>query len=173
MKYKRAAFFILLAVVAVLGITRKHYAGVYGVFPGLTKLIGRADVIAVVQILEGTPAATGMGGYAKYNVRVLKTLKGALPQDRMTLNLRPLRFNTAASRARKVVIDLMEDPIFIWIEVDCDTLSAATSRWLERYGDQRFSLTDAVSFEIMKRERLTVAFAFDHHFRIAGYDLLQ
>ena len=31
---------------------------------------------------------------------------------------------------------------------------------------------DAVSFEVMRRNRLTHAFAFDRHFEIAGFELL-
>lgn len=36
-----------------------------------------------------------------------------------------------------------------------------------------FSLSDAVGFEIMRREGLTHAFAFDHHFGIAGFHRLR
>lgn len=50
---------------------------------------------------------------------------------------------------------------------------AALSGWLERFADQRFSLTDAVSFEVMRRQRLTAAFAFDADFRTAGFEPLR
>jgi predicted nucleic acid-binding protein len=40
-----------------------------------------------------------------------------------------------------------------------------------KFADQNFSLVDAVSFEIMRQERLTQAFAFDVHFEVAGYKL--
>lgn len=49
----------------------------------------------------------------------------------------------------------------------------AVARWLVRFPDQRFSLTDAVSFEVMRRERVTHAFAFDKHFETAGFKLLD
>jgi predicted nucleic acid-binding protein len=45
-------------------------------------------------------------------------------------------------------------------------------RWLNRFPDQRFSLIDAVSFEVMRRERLTSAFAFDRQFEVEGFELL-
>ncbi|MBT9171795.1 MAG: 23S rRNA-specific endonuclease VapC20 [Syntrophomonadaceae bacterium] len=40
---------------------------------------------------------------------------------------------------------------------------------LRRYDDQHFSLTDAVSFALMKKTKITDAFAFDVHFAIAGF----
>ena len=76
-------------------------------------------------------------------------------------------------RARRVTFDLVEDVIYSWLNVDIEIVSAATSGWLERFPDQKFSLIDAVSFEIMRRNRLSIAFAYDRHFRIAGFELLQ
>lgn len=40
---------------------------------------------------------------------------------------------------------------------------------LRQYKDQAFSYVDAVSFAVMKRRRIVDAFAFDHHFLIAGF----
>ncbi len=45
------------------------------------------------------------------------------------------------------------------------------SAWLERLRE-RFSLADAVSFEVMSRDGLEQAFAFDRHFRTAGFEML-
>lgn len=42
-------------------------------------------------------------------------------------------------------------------------------QWLERFADQRLSMTDAVSFAVMAAERMTVAITFDHHFDIVGF----
>lgn len=39
-------------------------------------------------------------------------------------------------------------------------------------GRRGLSLVDCISFEIMRRERLHQAFAFDRHFREQGYDLV-
>ena len=41
--------------------------------------------------------------------------------------------------------------------------------WLERYDDQDFSLTDAVSFAVMTERDTPEALALDHHFRTAGF----
>jgi predicted nucleic acid-binding protein len=68
---------------------------------------------------------------------------------------------------------LLEDPQHEWLGVDADTVREARSNWLLRFADQGFSLTDAVSFELMTREKLTHAFAFDRHFEIAGFELLR
>ncbi len=74
--------------------------------------------------------------------------------------------------ARQLIEAVRRDPAYDWREVDLDLLDAAMSEWLERFGDQRFSLTDAVTFALMRRERIKTAFAFDQDFRTAGFTLL-
>lgn len=41
-----------------------------------------------------------------------------------------------------------------------------------RYRDRELSLTDCVSFALLRRRRLDRVFAFDEDFRIAGFELL-
>lgn len=48
-------------------------------------------------------------------------------------------------------------------------LELAALEWLDRFSDQKFSMTDAVSFAVMADLNLKQAFAFDHHFEIAGF----
>jgi len=43
---------------------------------------------------------------------------------------------------------------------------------LQRYADQDFSLTDAVSFAIMRERGIKEVFGFDHHFLIIGFVLV-
>ena len=43
---------------------------------------------------------------------------------------------------------------------------------LDRFSDQDFSLTDAVSFALMRQRDINEAFAFDQHFAIAGFRLV-
>lgn len=74
--------------------------------------------------------------------------------------------------ARESIARLLADPIHHWHEVGSDIVSAATGDWLAKFHDQDFTLTDAVSFEVMRREGLTSAFAFDRHFEVAGFELL-
>jgi predicted nucleic acid-binding protein len=68
---------------------------------------------------------------------------------------------------------LLDDPAYEWVDATVELVSEAKARWLERFRDQAFSLTDAVSFEVMRRMRLTTAYAFDHHFEVAGFALLR
>jgi uncharacterized protein len=44
---------------------------------------------------------------------------------------------------------------------------------LDDFADQDFSYVDAVSFITMRRLRLNTAFAFDHHFTVAGFLLAR
>ena len=77
------------------------------------------------------------------------------------------------SDARRAIDSLLNDPTHQWVAVSAELVAAATSNWLARFADQAFSLTDAVSFEVMRREKLTHAFAFDRHFEVAGFELLR
>lgn len=67
---------------------------------------------------------------------------------------------------------IYSDPLYTIITATRDLESAATDRWLRPYHDHRFSLTDAVSFEVMRTQRIGEALALDHHFEVAGYRLL-
>ncbi len=84
-----------------------------------------------------------------------------------------LLYLRGASVARMAVSRLLEDPLHEWLLVDADLVRAATGNWLLGYEDQSFSLVDAVSFEVMRQGRITEAFAFDHHFEVAGFGLLS
>ncbi|MGQ0641433.1 MAG: type II toxin-antitoxin system VapC family toxin [Gemmatimonadaceae bacterium] len=77
-----------------------------------------------------------------------------------------------AAVARRVIAALLRDPAYEWRDVTVELLRAAVSAWLERFQDQRFSMTDAVTFEIMRSERIGRAFAFDRDFLTAGYELM-
>jgi hypothetical protein len=59
----------------------------------------------------------------------------------------------------------------IW--ADSELTQDAIEHWLRRYRDTAFSLTDAVSFEVMRREHITVAFSYDRDFHTAGFELLN
>lgn len=58
------------------------------------------------------------------------------------------------------------------VYVDEELVTAARARWIDRFADQPFSLCDAVSFEVMRRERITRALSTDQHFAIAGFETL-
>jgi predicted nucleic acid-binding protein len=48
-------------------------------------------------------------------------------------------------------------------------IEAETYSVLRRFSDQPFSYVDGTSFAIMRIRRLQLAFAFDHHFSVAGH----
>jgi predicted nucleic acid-binding protein len=75
--------------------------------------------------------------------------------------------------ARIAVSSLLEDPVHDWLPVSRDLEREAVGRWLARFSDQAVSLIDAVSFEVMRRNKVTHAFTFDRHFVIAGFELLR
>ena len=54
-----------------------------------------------------------------------------------------------------------------------ELIQAAATEWVMRYGDQRFSLCDAVSFEVMRRERVRRVLTLDHHFATAGFEIVR
>jgi predicted nucleic acid-binding protein len=75
--------------------------------------------------------------------------------------------------ARRVVQALQSDRAFEWHDVPTDLVARALEVWIGRFTDQRFSLTDAVTFEVMRREKLSRAFAFDSDFVTAGFRLME
>lgn len=50
--------------------------------------------------------------------------------------------------------------------------AAAVGNWLERFADQDYSFTDAVSFAVMAERDMTDSIALDYHFASAGFRLL-
>lgn len=84
-----------------------------------------------------------------------------------------LLFLRGPAGAHAVLVRLLVDLIHEWREVSSELAREATERWLLRFRDRPFSLVDAVSFELMRREGLDRAFAFDHRFEVAGFTLLR
>lgn len=65
----------------------------------------------------------------------------------------------------------LRDSAFEWHDASADLLTGAVDRWLTHFADQPFSLTDGVTFELMRRERISAAFAYDQPFpAVAGPD---
>lgn len=75
--------------------------------------------------------------------------------------------------ARRVLAAVVADPAFDWRDASAELVRSAIDRWITRFADQRFSLTDAVTFELMAREKISRAFAFDADFVTAGFSLME
>ena len=74
--------------------------------------------------------------------------------------------------AREYLGTIKSDPLVREVYTDAALQSAAISDWLERFADQRFSFTDAVSFAAMADRGIQAACSFDKHFRVAGFEML-
>lgn len=74
--------------------------------------------------------------------------------------------------SHKLAIDFLEklkaSPRILKIYSNED-IEAEAEPILVKYSDQDFSYTEAVSFVIMKRQKIRKAFSFDKHFVIAGF----
>jgi predicted nucleic acid-binding protein len=64
-----------------------------------------------------------------------------------------------------------QDPTHDVVFADRDLERAAVDHWLRRYRDQRLSLADAVSFEVMRSRSIVQVLALDEHFALAGFEL--
>jgi predicted nucleic acid-binding protein len=62
---------------------------------------------------------------------------------------------------------------YLIVPLDDDLINGAISRWLRRFSDKLVSFADAVSFEVMRQERITKALTFDQHFAEAGFKTLK
>jgi hypothetical protein len=57
--------------------------------------------------------------------------------------------------------------------VDEETFRSAIEAWLRPDAESPLSVTDAVSFEVMRREGIDEAFAFDVNFARAGFQVVS
>jgi len=77
-----------------------------------------------------------------------------------------LRRGVAASVQR-----IMANPVIRVIPQSRDLFIAGLQLYTQR-PDKRYSLTDCISIETMRRERLTVALTYDRHFEREGFRAL-
>ncbi|HEX9580114.1 MAG TPA: PIN domain-containing protein [Gemmatimonadales bacterium] len=72
-------------------------------------------------------------------------------------------------RAAEHLQTLKADPLVREYFTDARLQAAAFSDWIHPFADQPFTFTDAVSFAVMRAQRIPGAFTFDRHFKVAGF----
>jgi predicted nucleic acid-binding protein len=75
------------------------------------------------------------------------------------------------SLGAEVIGDLRNDPETEIIPVSSELFSGGLELYTDRT-DKEWSLTDCISFVVMKAYKLTEALTSDHHFRQAGFNVL-
>lgn len=76
------------------------------------------------------------------------------------------------SRAAGHLEALKSDALVEEVFADRDLQASALGDWIRKFDDQLFTLTDAVSFAVMRARRVSAAFTFDRHFSVAGFSTL-
>lgn len=96
--------------------------------------------------------------------------------DRLvTTNLVLAEMQILVSRARdagealRFLDAVYADPSHEVVHVSRELERAAIDRWLRRFADQRLSLADATSFEVMREQRIRQVLTLDAHFALAGF----
>jgi predicted nucleic acid-binding protein len=83
-----------------------------------------------------------------------------------------LLVRTSADTGVRFLDRLYSDPRHEVIWASRDLERAAVDRWLRPFLKVRFSLTDAVSFEVMRLQGVKRAFSYDRHFVAAGFEMV-
>ncbi|HEX4935620.1 MAG TPA: PIN domain-containing protein [Gemmatimonadaceae bacterium] len=111
------------------------------------------------------------------HAEALAAYRGWMEQEipLVTTNLVVAEMQILLSRARgggeavRFLDALAEDPSHQVVYVDARLERTAVDRWLRRFAEQRVSLADAVSFEVMRARRLSHVLTLDAHFAQAGF----
>jgi len=72
------------------------------------------------------------------------------------------------SKAVQVGNNLLRSPSVELIHVDKTIFHEGWS-YFRQHQDKEYSLTDCISFVVMRQRGITTAYAFDHHFAQAGF----
>ncbi len=83
-----------------------------------------------------------------------------------------LLLRRAGIRPALSFVQLVRQPPNLVVQSTADLETRALADWLERFGDQSFSLVDAVSFAVMAERRIRGALTLDRHFAIAGFTMV-
>ena len=104
---------------------------------------------------------------------VLSTGRGFVTTNLVVAEMHLLLMRYRGTKTGLRLLDALEqDPAHEVQYVTRELERHAVDRWLRPYADHMLSLTDAISFEVMRTERIKEALTLDNHFRIAGYRIL-
>jgi len=105
---------------------------------------------------------------------VWKTLSGVrlftsnhVLSETITLLGRRAGYAFAAERAENIYSSAALEVLYSTKEQELEAVQL-----FRKFSDQKVSLTDCVSFVLMKRLRIRTAFTFDRHFLEAGFDVV-
>ena len=105
--------------------------------------------------------------------RLVEERRGLITSNLVVAELHGLVTRRRGTGIGLALLDqLHTDPRYEVHFVDRTLETAAIDHWIRPFRDQRFSLTDAVSFEIMRRDGIRQAFAIDRRFSAAGFELI-
>jgi predicted nucleic acid-binding protein len=74
-------------------------------------------------------------------------------------------------RVASLVRDLQADPRSDIVPASAAAIEAGLA-FYELHDDKEWSLTDCISFQVMRREAIAQALTADHHFEQAGFEIL-
>lgn len=114
---------------------------------------GHPDHVAVVDV---------MAGRIRDGARVVTT--NLVVAETHALLLR----RGGREAALRFLTEVRSDPLVVETSTP-DIEGRAIAEWLVRFDDQRFTLTDAVSFVVMRDRGVREALALDRHFATAGF----
>ena len=83
-----------------------------------------------------------------------------------------LLLRRAGNAAATAFVREVRRPPIVTVASNADIEERAVRNWLERFDDQDFSFTDAVSFAVMSEHRIREALTLDGHFATAGFAVL-
>jgi predicted nucleic acid-binding protein len=69
-------------------------------------------------------------------------------------------------------LEVVRQPPNVAVYDTAELGESAAVDWLEPFGDQAFSYTDAVSFAVMRERKIRRALTLDHHFATAGFEMI-
>lgn len=75
----------------------------------------------------------------------------------------------AGHEAAMRFLSVLEGSARVSVAVVDETIDERAWQWLSRHDERSYSYVDATSFEIMRRERISEALAFDGDFAAAGF----